>query len=154
MNMRNSGYLGMASPAYTGPVGTMNYGGAQPATVAHAHAHAHATATTQPVAATQQTYGGQFTAPMGSYSAPVNYAPAQFASPIVHPTQHSVSKNVSKQIVPHIHPSHHHTMNEHIYQHQHYVTHTTSQSNKCCNQHVFCGPIPPPCPPRPKYCGW
>ena len=163
MNMRNSGVLSMASPAYTTPVGTMSYGGSQPTPVAHAHAHAHAhaVATTQPTATTQSVVASQptFAAPVsyGSMAAPTSYAPSSYAptqvtSPIVHPTQHSVNRNVFRHVVPHIHPSHTHTVNEHQYQHQHYFTHTCSTSNKCCSQHVVCGHIPPPCPPRP--CGW
>lgn len=157
MNMRNSGVLSMASPAYTGPVGTMSYGGTQPA-VAHAHAHAHAYATTQPttavtkpVVATQPT----FAAPVycGAVTASgAGYAPTQATSPIVHPTQYSVNRNVFRHVVPHIHPSHQHTVNEHQYQHQHYFAPSASASDRCCSQHVVCGVIPPPCPPRP--CGW
>ena len=151
MNMRNSGVLSMASPAYTGPVNTMSYGSNQTAPVAHAHAHAHAHAyaTTQPTA-----IQSNYTAPAsyGSVAPPTSYAPTQATSPIVHPTQHSVNRNVFRHVVPHIHPSHTHTVNEHQYQHQHYFSHTCSTSNTCCSQHVVCGSIRPPCPPRP--CGW
>ncbi|MGN1385805.1 MAG: CotD family spore coat protein [Bacillus sp. (in: firmicutes)] len=135
MNVRNDGFQGVVAPAYTGPVGNVGFGGVQgtgvvsggfvPAPAAYAAA-------------------GSFAA----VAAPVSYAPTQTTSPVVHPTQYSVNRNVFKHVVPHVHPSHNHTVNDHVYQHQHYFKNTCSVSNRCCSQHVVCGPLPP----RP--CGW
>ena len=127
MNVRNINQ-GVVSPTYTGPVGNWGFSGVQTGGfVAEGFAPAPG-------------YGWS--------ASPNNFAPTPTTSPIVHPTRQSVSRNVFRHVVPHVHPSHHHTVNEHVYQHQHYVTNTCSTSNRCCSQHVFCGPLPP----RP--CGW
>nr|WP_042350143.1 CotD family spore coat protein [Bacillus massiliigorillae] len=80
----------------------------------------------------------------------------------VSPTNNVVNKNIFKHIVPHVHPTHTTTVNDHVFQHQHYFPQTQSVVNRCCNQQVICGGMPPmptccpppPCcpPPRPFCC--